>query len=70
MEWDDEGDVGVESGDDEGLRVGQRAWVGGQWHDPIDSHLFHPRECSSRSDIDPDYVPNQSYVMTTRLHRT
>jgi hypothetical protein len=29
MEWDDEGDVGVESRDDKSSREGQGAWVGG-----------------------------------------
>jgi hypothetical protein len=70
MDWDNEGDVGVESGDDEGPRVGQVAWIGGQWHVPIDPHPFPPRESRSRSDIDLDYFPNQSQVMTTRLLRT
>jgi hypothetical protein len=28
MAWEDEGDVGVESGDDEDPQVGQGAWVG------------------------------------------
>jgi hypothetical protein len=67
MEWDDEGDVGVESGDDEDPKVGQGAWVGGQWHNLIDPHLFPPRESCSRSEFDPDYVANPSQVMTTRL---
>jgi hypothetical protein len=65
MEFDDEGDIGVESGDDQGPQVGQGAWVGGQWHDPIDPHMFPPRESRSRLEFDPDYVPKPSQVMTT-----
>jgi hypothetical protein len=65
MQWDDEGDIEVESGDDEGPQVEQGAWVGGQWHDSIDPHPFPPREIRSRSEFDPNYVLNPSQVITT-----
>jgi hypothetical protein len=56
MEWDNEHDVGdqsgdkepnnvgVESGDDQGPRIGQGASVGNKWHDPIDPHPIPARE--------------------------
>jgi hypothetical protein len=65
MEWDDEGNLAREFGDDEGPQIGQGAWVGGHWHNPIDPHIIPPRESRSRSEFDPDYVPNPSQVMTT-----
>jgi hypothetical protein len=37
-------DVGVESGDEQGPRIGQGAWVGNKWHDPIDPHPVPARE--------------------------
>ena len=52
MDWDDEGDAGVEHGDDEGPRVGQGAYVAGVWCDPIDLHLFGPKQRCLLSDID------------------
>ena len=64
MDWDDEGDAGVEHGDDEGPRVGQGAYVAGVWCDAIDPHLFGPRQRCSLSDIDPDYVPSPIRVRT------
>jgi hypothetical protein len=70
MEWDDEGHVGVESRDDEGPQVGQKAWVVGQWHDPIDPHPFPPRESHSRLEFDLDYVSNPSQIMTMLLLTT
>ena len=64
MEWDDEGDAGVEHGDDEGPRVGQGAYVAGVWCDAIDPHPFGPRQSCSLSDIDPDYVPSPIRIRT------
>jgi hypothetical protein len=40
--------------------------VDGQWHDLIDPHPIAPRTCRSRSEFDPDYIPNQVQVMTVR----
>ena len=67
---DDESDVGVQSGDEDGRWIGQGAWVGKEWHDPIDPHPFPQRERRSREDFDLDYQPNLSQVMTTRLITT
>jgi hypothetical protein len=67
---DDDAGNSVESGDDEGPEIGHGAWVGGVWHDPIDPHPFPPRESRSRSEFDHDYEPNLRQVMTTRLIKT
>ena len=31
-------DVGVESGDEDGPTIGQGVWVGNRWHDLLDPH--------------------------------
>ena len=62
---DDDAGNGVESGDDEGPKIGHGAWVGGVWHDPIDPHPFTPRVSRSRLEVDLDYVPYPVQVMTT-----
>ena len=64
MDWDDEGDTGVEHGDDEGPQEGQGAYVAGVWCDPIDLHLFGPKRRCLLSDIDPDYVSSPVRVRT------
>jgi hypothetical protein len=40
--------------------------VDGQWHDSIDPHPIAPRERRSRSEFDPDYIPDPVQVMTAR----
>jgi hypothetical protein len=76
MAWDDEADIGVQSrdvdandgiqlGDDEGPGIGHGAWVGREWHNPIDPHPFPPRERCSRSEFDPDYELNPRQVMSS-----
>jgi hypothetical protein len=61
MAWEDEADIGVQSGDDEadfqsgkdkGPQIGEGAWVGGVWHNLIDPHPFAPRESLSRLEFD------------------
>ena len=61
MDW---GDAGVESGDDEGPQEGQGAYVEGVWLDALDPHSIAPRQKSSLSDFDPDYVPSPARVTT------
>ena len=61
MDW---GDAGVESGDDEGPQEGQGAYVAGVWLDALDPHPIAPRQKSSLSDFDPDYVPSPARVRT------
>jgi hypothetical protein len=68
----DDADDGVQSGDDdaddlenEGPRIEHGGWVDGQWHDLIDPHPIAPTECCSRSEFDPDYIPDPVQVMTT-----
>ena len=81
MEWDNQADIDVQSGEDEsgvdaetgdedGPRVGQGAWVGNRWHDPLDPHPIPPRESRSREAFDPDYEPEPRQVMNTRLITT
>jgi len=74
MELETQADVDVqsatdesESGDEDGPRVGQGAWVGNRWHDPLDPHPVPPRESRSREAFDPDYEPEHRQVMNTRL---
>ena len=59
MDW---GDAGVESGDDEGPQEGQGTYVAGVWLDALDLHPIAPRQRSSLSDFDPDYVPSPARV--------
>jgi hypothetical protein len=61
----DYADDGVQSGDNdaddlanEGPGIGPGGWVDGMWHDPIDPHQIAPRECYSRMEFDPEYIPN------------
>ena len=54
-----------ESGDDDGSRVGQGAWVNGRWQDLLDRHPFPQRERRSMEALDPDYEPEQCQVMNT-----
>ena len=61
MDW---GDAGVESGDDEGPREVQGAFVAGVWLDAIDPHLIPPRQRFSLLDFDPDYVLSPTRVRT------
>jgi hypothetical protein len=82
MEWDNEHDVsdqsrdkesdkvGVKSGDEQGPRIGQGAWVGNKWHDPIDPHPVSARERWPKEAFDPDYEPEARQVMDTRLITT
>ena len=65
MELETQADVDVqsttdesESGDEDGPRVGQGAWVDGRWQDPLDPHLFPQRESRSQDALDPDYKRN------------
>jgi hypothetical protein len=51
---DDEADVGAESGDEDSPRIGQEAWVGNKWHDPLGPHPFALRESRSREEFDLD----------------
>ena len=62
MDWDDEGDAGVEHGDDEGPREGQWAFLAGVWMEAIDPHPCPPRQRFSLEDFDPDYVPSPARV--------
>ena len=62
-----ESDVDAESGDEDGPRVGQGAWVNSRWQDPIDPHPVPQRERCSMEELDPDYEPEQRQVMNTRL---
>ena len=78
IEWDvdynvdavSEDDVNAVSDDDKGPRIGQGAWVGDKWHDPLDPHPFEPRQICSREEFDPDYKPEARQVMHTRLFAT
>ena len=63
-----ESDVDAESGDEDGPRVGQGAWVDGRWQDPLDP--FPQIESRSQDALDPDYEPKQRQVMNTRLITT
>ena len=72
MELETQADVEVqsatdesESGDDDGPRIGQGAWVNGRWEDPLDPHPAPQRERRSMEALDPDYEPEQQ-VMKTR----
>ena len=72
MELETQADVDVqsttdesESGDEDGPRVGQGAWVDGRWQDPLDPHPFPQRESRSQDALDPDYEPEQRQVMNT-----
>jgi hypothetical protein len=67
---DDDADDGVQSDDNEGPGLGHGAWVEGLRQDPLDPHPFPPRERRSWSELDPDYEPYPSQVMTTRLITT
>ena len=60
-----ESDVDAESGDEDGPRVGQGAWVDGRWQDPLDPHTFSHRKSRSQDALDPDYEPEQCQVMNT-----
>ena len=62
MDWGD--DAGVQSGEDKVDREGQGAFVAGLWLDPIDPHLFPPRQRFSLSDFDLDYVLSPAQVRT------
>ena len=77
MELETQADVDVqsatdesESGDEDGPRVGQGAWVDGRWQDPLDPHPFPQRDHRSMEALDPDYKPEQRQVMNTRLITT
>ena len=66
MELETQADVDVqsamdesESGDEDGPRVGQGAWVDGKWQDPLDPNTFSQRESRSQDALDPDYEPEQ-----------
>ena len=72
MELENEADVDVqsatdesESGDDNGPRVGQGAWVNGRWQDPLDPDPVPQRERRSMEALDPDYELEQRQVMNT-----
>ena len=72
MELETQADVDVqsatdesESGDEDGPRVGQGAWVDGRWHDPDDPHSILQRESRSREALDPDYALERRKVMNT-----
>ena len=52
-------DVGDESGDDQGPRIGEGAWQGNLWVDPVDPHPVAQRERRLDKAIDPDYEPEQ-----------
>ena len=72
MELETQADIDVqsatdesESGDDDGPRVGQGAWVNGRWEDLLDPHLVPQRERRSMEVLDPDYEP-EPQVMKTR----
>ena len=56
-----------ESGDDDGPRVGQGAWVDGRWQDPLDPHPFLQREHRSMEALDPDYEPEQQVMKTQQI---
>ena len=75
MELETQADVDVqsatdesESGDEDGPRVGQGAWVDGRWQDPLDP--FPQIESRSQDALDPDYEPKQRQVMNARLITT
>jgi len=75
MELETQADVDVqsatdesESGDEDGPRVGQGAWVDGRWQDPLDP--FPQIESRSQDALDPDYEPEQRQIMNTRLITT
>ena len=77
MELETQADVDVqsamdesESGDEDGPRVGQGAWVDGGWQDPLDPHPFPQRERRSMDALDLDYEPKQRQVMNARLITT
>ena len=77
MELETQADVDVqsttdesESGDEDGPRVRQGAWVDDRWQDPLDPHPFPQRESRSQDALDPDYEPKQRQVMNTRLITT
>ena len=74
MELETQADVDVqsatdesESGDDNGPRVGQGAWVNGRWEDPLDPHLVPQRERRSMEALDPDYEPEQQVMKTRQI---
>ena len=54
-----ESDVDAESGDEDGPRVGQGAWVDGRWVDPLDPHPVPQREKRSMEAFDLNYEPKQ-----------
>ena len=64
MDWNDHGDAQDEYGDDEGPQIGRGAYVDRVWQEPLDPHPFPQRETRSRSEFDPDYVPNPIWVKT------
>ena len=71
MELETQADVDVqsatdesESGDDDGPRIGQGAWVNGRWEDPLDPHPAPQRERRSMEALDPDYEPEQQVMKT------
>ena len=77
MELETQADIDVqsamdesESGDEDGPRVGQGAWVDGRWQDPLDPHTFSHRKSRSQDALDLDYEPKQCQVMNTRLITT
>ena len=74
MELETQADVEVqsatdesESGDDDGPRIGQGAWVNSRWEDPLDPHPVESRQRCSREEFDPDYEPERQ-VMHTRFN--
>ena len=74
MELETQADVDVqsatdesESGDDDGPRVGQGAWVDGRWQDSLDPHPFLQREHRSMEALDPDYEPEQQVMKTQQI---
>ena len=74
MELETQADVDVqsatdesESGDEDGPRVGQGAWVDGRWEDPIDPHPVPQRESHSMEALDPDYEPEQQVMKTRQI---
>ena len=74
MELETQADVEVqsatdesESGDDDGPRIGQGAWVNGRWEDPLDPHPAPQRERCSMEALDPDYEPEQQVMKTRQI---
>ena len=77
MEWDndhDDGDqygdeesdnIGVESGDEQGPRIGLGACVGNMCHDLLDPHLVPARERWLGEVFDPDYESLPPQVTNT-----